>query len=142
VRRGGTAARRRFGCGKAKTSVILLLSSDRTLGRLLDTSAYDHPSTAPELCECLPTKTTSTRGRVRLQDEKSETPLYSLSFPLQIRVRGRMPERTQHGDHLAFVVKRVRDHVKQNERRTTQLSKPSLRMFRQRRIELFLTESL
>jgi hypothetical protein len=69
-------------------------------------------------------------------------PLYSLSFPLQVRVRGRMPKRTQHGDHLAFVVERVRDHVKHNKCRTIQFSEPSFRTFRQRRIQLFLTESL
>jgi hypothetical protein len=68
--------------------------------------------------------------------------LYSLSFALQVRVRGRMPKRTQHGDHLAFVVERVRDHVKHNKCRTIQFSEPSFRTFRQRRIQLFLTESL
>ena len=43
---------------------------------------------------------------------KSEPSLHSLSFLLQVGVRGGMPKRTQHGDHLAFVVERVRDHVK------------------------------
>lgn len=49
---------------------------------------------------------------VRLQGGKSEPSLHPLSFLLQVRVRGGMPKRTQHGDHLAFVVERVRDHVK------------------------------
>jgi len=47
-------------------------------------------------------------------NEREDTQTYSSSFPLQVGIGCGIPERTQHRNHLAFVMERVRDHLRKN----------------------------
>ena len=54
----------------------------------------------------------------------------STSAPLQIRIRRRITQRTQHRHHLSLMMKRMRNNVQQNKSRTLQFPNPFSRTSR------------
>ena len=61
-------------------------------------------------------------------------------YRLQICVRGRVPEGSQHRDDLAFVMKCVSDDMQQDKGRTPEFAAPVHWALCQRRVKLLLVE--